>query len=87
MKPTEQINEWIAHGMNLPVDDMHDEDVALLDEFSKRLKGLMLQPTLPPNQYLEKVSGALLSVLHEIVMIFRDLHLMVYIALRLGQQS
>jgi len=65
MKGNEYINKWVAEGMNLPADDMHDEDVALLDDFLKRLRLVMLQPTLPPNQFLEKARTEKLNLKHD----------------------
>jgi len=62
MKPEAEIHSWVAHGMNLAEEVMDVEDVALLDEFSKRLRLLMMMPTLPPNKYLEKARDQMLNL-------------------------
>eukprot|EP00656_Telonema_subtile_P021888 TRINITY_DN2292_c0_g1_i9.p1 TRINITY_DN2292_c0_g1~~TRINITY_DN2292_c0_g1_i9.p1 ORF type:complete len:245 (+),score=52.36 TRINITY_DN2292_c0_g1_i9:455-1189(+) len=54
LRPMEQCMEDAATIMNIPSEDIVDEDVVLFDEFSRSLRTVLIEPTLPPNSFLEK---------------------------------
>ena len=65
MKSIEEVSHWVAAGMNVELEEMHDEDVSLLDEFNKRLRLQLMMPTLPPNQYVERARVEALNLKQE----------------------
>lgn len=48
--------------MRIPPDEIVEEDVVLLDEFTKSLRTVLIQPSLPPNSFLDKARAQKVSV-------------------------
>ena len=44
----------VAEVFGIPSDEIQEEDLALLDDFNRSLRTVLILPTLPPNSFLDK---------------------------------